>query len=235
MVPAVTDEQVLRTAENILRAGGKGMLLSGGCDVRGSVPLPSFAGTIRKVVDMGLEINVHAGFMTEDEASALVSAGVKEFSVDVHQDPVVIRSVLNLDRRPEDYCELLRTIIDAGGRPMPHITAGFGVLDLYNSALVVKDLGICSAVLLTLVPTKGTMFEESFLTGSAILDAVDMMRELGLDVILGCMRDRSIRSLEIDCIKHGVRKVANMSRATLRWAEENGFTVEVDNRCCLMG
>ncbi|MDR0888073.1 MAG: radical SAM protein [Candidatus Methanoplasma sp.] len=235
MVPATTDEQILRTAENIKNSGGKGILLSGGCDVHGTVPLISFLETIGKIVGMGLEVNVHAGFLTEDEASKLVDAGVKDFSVDVHQDPDVIRSVLNLDRRPEDYRDLLRIIMDAGGHPMPHITAGFGTADLYYSAQLIRDLGISEVVLLTLVPTKGTEFEEPSITEAAILDAVDTVRNMGLDVILGCMRDRSLRTLEIGCIEHGVRKIANMSRSTLKWAEENGFEIITDNRCCLMG
>jgi uncharacterized radical SAM superfamily protein len=184
------------------------------------------------MADMGLKVNVHAGFLTTEQAEDLVRAGVGYFSVDVHQDPAVIGPVLHLDRKPEEYAGLLRTILEAGGTLVPHLTAGFGTCDLVESAAVVKEAGLSKAVLLSLVPTPGTAFDFHSVSEETVLSAVDALLDRGFEITLGCMRDRSHRSLERECILRGVREIANMSRDTIRWAEKNGYSVAESRACC---
>ena len=232
MYSVMTPDRLLEKAMKVREAGGTGILISGGCDVRGSVPLSRFIGVIGEISSMGLEVNVHSGLLTAPEASALVNAGVTVFSVDIHQDPVVIRNVLNLNEDPLRYGETIDNIINAGGRVVPHLTIGFGADDLLLSVDLLKNKKIKDIVVLALVPTKGTDVYPPSEDG--VLTAVSVLIDSGFDVTLGCMRSREYENVETECIKMGVRKIANPSLRTVRWAEENGFRTEEIRKCCCL-
>lgn len=234
MKSVANDRELSDLARSIVSNGGKGFLLSGGCDVGGTVPVIGFANALRQM-PRELMINVHAGFVTPSEAKTLADADVAVFSVDVHQDPGVIRSVFHLDRGPEDYSDLLDVLIGTGVRVVPHITAGFGYNDLVQSVRLVKSKGLKDVVLLSLIPTKGTAVEDAPISEDAIIDSLEILQNEGLDVTLGCMRDRSLRGLERRCILKGVRRIANPSPATLRWAESEGLEVRIERMCCSIG
>jgi len=234
MIPVSNGRELLTVAEKLLEKNCTGILISGGCDVGGKVPLGQLTNEIRNIADTGLSINIHAGFADKEDIENLVSAGVKRFSVDIHQDPDIISSVLHLRRDPAEYSELLDKIIDAGGVPIPHLTVGFGFSDLYLSAKLVQKKRLTNIILLALIPTKGTGTENVFLTEATILSAVEMLVNMGLNVTLGCMRDRRHRDLEIKCIKKGIRRMANPSRETLSWATSEGFEIIEEHQCCCM-
>lgn len=235
MVAAETPEALLAEARRIRISGGRGLLISGGADATGRVPVADYADTMKTMISEGLEVNVHAGFIGKEEAERLVQAGVRRFSVDVHQDREIIRDFMHLDREPEDYGELIDVIREAGGIPVPHITLGFGEKDLFLSLRLLESKGIKEVVVLALVPTPGTVTEHSIMNENALAGAVMMMSAMGFSVTLGCMRDRTLRGLEMKCIQAGARRIANPSADTVRWAKENGFAVETDDRCCCMG
>jgi len=223
---------LFRLVDEIVNSGGNGMLVSGGCDIFGKVPLQRVEDAIRYAAAKSLKVNVHAGLINEKEAERLVSAGVSAFSVDVHQDPDIIRSVLHLDADPSVYADTIDSIIKANGRPVAHLTVGFGTADLMLSADLVKKKGLKDVILLALVPTKGTMTENATISEDAIVDSVKMLIGEGSNVTLGCMRPRTHRNLEIRCIQAGVRNIANPSRGTISWARENGFNVVEKRTCC---
>lgn len=235
MTATETSDALLTEARRIKAAGGSGLLISGGADAAGRVPVSDHADAIGRIVSEGLDVNVHAGFIDRGEAERLVRSGVTRFSVDVHQDREIIREFMHLDKEPEDYGRLIDIIREAGGVPVPHITLGFGERDLFLSLRLLESKGIKEVVVLALVPTLGTVTEYSTMDEDAVAGAVLMMSVMGFSVTLGCMRDRTLRGLEIKCIQAGARRIANPSAGTVRWAEENGFSIETDHRCCCMG
>ena len=231
MIPVSNCDDLSDLAQSLVKKGCTGYLLSGGCDSSGSVPVGGFAKAVQDTSSR-LLVNVHAGFITEREAKELADAGISCFSVDIHQNKGEMMTVLHLDRDPKDYSELLDILISTGVKVVPHVTVGFGYDDLALSADLIASKGLKNVVMLSMMPTEGTMVEESVLTEDAIMDAVAILKDRGLNVILGCMRDRSLRNLERRCIEAGVTRLANPSLETLRWAEENGYRVEKRNLCC---
>jgi uncharacterized radical SAM superfamily protein len=223
---------LFRVINDLLAAGAEGLLVSGGCDVNGSVPIMKEVPAIKYAHDNGMKVNVHTGFIGKDDAKRLVDAGVTAFSVDVHQDPDIIRNILHLEVPAEAYSELLDNIISAGGEAVAHLTVGFGTEDLMRSAELIKRKGLKEVVLLALVPTKGTMTEKMLITDDEIIDAAGALMDMGFNVILGCMRPRANRDLEVRCIELGIRRIANPSRKTILWARENGMKVIVRETCC---
>ena len=231
MIPVSGKDEFSDLAHSLKDKGCTGLLLSGGCDANGSVPVSPHADAISEV-SSDLLVNVHAGFITKNEAERLAGSGISCFSVDIHQDKGEMMTVLHLDRDPKDYSELLDILIGTGVKVVPHLTVGFGYNDLALSADFVASKGLKDVVLLSMMPTEGTMVEESVISEDAVMDAVAILQEKGLNVILGCMRDRSLRGLEKRCIQAGVTRLANPSAETLKWAEENGYTVEKRKMCC---
>ncbi|MBO4552335.1 MAG: hypothetical protein J5673_03985 [Candidatus Methanomethylophilaceae archaeon] len=233
MIPVKDNDELSELAQSLVDKGCTGYLLSGGCDTNGSVPVAAFSKGIMET-SSALKVNVHAGFVSVDEARELAEAGISCFSVDIHQDRGEMFSVLHLDRDPGDYSELLDTLIGTGVKVVPHVTVGFGYNDLALSADLIASKSLKEVVLLSMMPTEGTAVEESILTEDAVMDAVKILEERGLDVILGCMRDRSLRGLERRCIESGIRRLANPSAETLRWAEDNGYRIEKRRMCCCL-
>lgn len=214
-----------------MSAAKTGMLLSGGCDADGAVPVHSYIDMAEELSSRGLPINVHTGFSSDRDIADFGRLNVV-FSVDVHQDPGVISSILHLDRKPEDYSKLLDTMIATGKKVIPHITVGFGTDDLYLSAKLIQSKGLKKVVLLSMVPTEGTIVEDVAISEDAILKAVDIMTEMGLEISLGCMRDRRLRMLERRCIEKGVKRIANPSNETVQWAKDNGCLIIEEPLCC---
>jgi len=223
---------IIRLADGLAASGGTGMLLSGGCDIFGRVPIMKMNDAVRYAAGKGLKINVHTGFISERDAERLVSAGVTAFSVDVHQDPDIIRNVLHLDVDASAYADTIDNILNAGGRPVAHLTVGFGTTDLMMSADLIKSKGLKDVILLALVPTKGTITEDSLVSEDAIVDSAKMLMDMGLSVTLGCMRPRVHRDLEVKCIQAGVMRIANPSRGTILWAAENRMSIVEKRTCC---
>ena len=231
MIPVSGKDEFSDLAHSLRDRGCTGLLLSGGCDANGSVPVSPHADAISKV-SSDLLVNVHAGFITKNEAERLAVSGISCFSVDIHQDRGEMRTVLHLDREPEDYSKLLDILMSTGVKVVPHMTVGFGYNDLNLSGDLVASKGLKDVVLLSMVPTPGTMVEESVISEDAVMDAIGILREKGLNVILGCMRDRSLRILERRCIEAGITRLANPSLETLKWAEDNGYSVVKRKICC---
>jgi uncharacterized radical SAM superfamily protein len=217
--------------DRLISAGGEGLLFSGGCDKNGSVPIMRAVNAIGYATRNGLKVNVHTGFINKENAERLVSAGVRYFSVDVHQDPEIIKNVLNLDVPPDAYSDMLDNILSAGGTPVPHLTAGFGTKDIIRSAELVKSKGLTNVTLLALVPMKGTTIEHT-ISEDAIVDAARMLIGMGFNVTLGCMRPRVHRDLEVRCMEMGIRNIANPSRAAISWAVGKGMNVIEKRMCC---
>lgn len=231
MIFAENPEKLYEKAKIIKANGGIGMLISGGSDVYGKVPLSYYTSTIRKIADLGLLINVHPGIIGQQDAESLVFSGVNCFSVDVHQDPDVIKEVFHL-QGPEIYENTMDVIIRAGGTIMPHLTIGLSLEDLIGSAELVKEKGLNDVVLLALVPTKGTVFEDHNISEDEIITSIKSVMDMGLNVTLGCMRDRRMRNVEKRCIELGINKIANMSQETQEWAESEGYKIIRMNGCC---
>lgn len=234
MIPVHDGKELMAVAEKLSEKRCTGILISGGCDTEGKVPLEHLTDEIRRIVEMGLSVNIHTGFAGRRNIERLVSAGVKRFSVDIHQDPDVVSSILHLQRDPSEYSELLDRITNAGGVPIPHLTVGFGTRDLYLSARLVQEKRLTNIVLLALVPTKGTAIESILPTEDDILSAAEMLVDMGFNVTLGCMRDRRHRDLEIKCIERGIRRIANPSKETVTWAATEGFEIIREHQCCCM-
>lgn len=238
MHPVADPQALIDFAYGLEARGGKGFLLSGGCQADGTIPLSPYYHAIRTIKDTtDLEMNIHTGLLDERGASSLVETGADAFSVDVVQDVDVMRGLLGLQASPEAYATTLQGLEDAGARVVPHICAGLPLSSLEGERKAIELVSHHrpqALVVLGFIPTPGTP------TGdhppphpSRILAVIERAREaMDCPVILGCMRDRGHRGLEIDCIRAGVDGIANPSRSTVEWVRGAGYLLQIEEKCC---
>jgi len=228
MIP-VTDPSALESAAGEVRAaGGHGILVSGGCDAKGKVPLQPFLPALRKVREEGgLLINLHPGLVSREEA-ADIAASADRISFDLVLDASVIRSRMNLDRVPEDYAGAFRALcLAAPGRVVPHVLLGVGREE--NELEAVRQAcqeDISCLILLSLV---GENVED---WDGRLIRAVKEGAGRGRPVVLGCMRPRGRPDVEMAALRAGAEGIASPSSAIIRLIEEEGWAVREHRLCC---
>ncbi len=221
--------------------GGIGLLISGGCDAEGRVPLDRFLGALRWVKEnTSLIVNVHTGLLDQRQAEEIGSTGVDIVSVDVVGSNETIKSVYGLKASVEDYRETLNSLKEA---PVPHIVPhicvglDFGKIRGEAAALAVaRGIDPELVVILGLMPTPGTAMENvdppsAEILARAITAAKLMCPEAG--VALGCMRPRTGKGrIEELAMRAGASRLVLPSRSTIETAEVEKFRVLHLDGCC---
>jgi uncharacterized radical SAM superfamily protein len=242
MIPVTDGEELKAMAKGLSERCAKGFLLSGGCDAEGHVPLAPFLAAVREVKrSTPLLVNLHTGLLDlPEEAERLVASGADALSVDIVQDPDVIRQVLHLGRGPEDYHRTLDLLFSCGAeRVVPHLCIGMSGPSMQGEERALRLISrfpVSALVLLSFLPARGTPMAT---VETATPDHVLRIARLALDevsapVLLGCMRPRGEWELEAELIRSGVAGVAMPSARTVRWAEENGLQIEWRQECCAL-
>lgn len=240
MLPVRSGDELRRLASVLESRGAKGFLLSGGCDVRGRVPLGPFLEAVSEIKrTTSLLVNVHTGLLDrEEEAERLVRSGVDCLSVDIVQDPEVIHRVMHLEGGPEDYRRTLELLFSAGARRVvPHICIGLAGDSTHGEEKALRLISrflVSAVVLLSFLPAPGTPMGTAERPGAehVLRIARVAMGSVSAPILMGCMRPRGDWQLEIELIKSGVRGMAMPSPRTVEWAKGIGLEVEWREECC---
>jgi uncharacterized radical SAM superfamily protein len=242
MIPAPTPEVFLATADRLRSRGGVGLLLSGGADRNGEVPLERFIPAIRaiKEKDSRFKVIVHTGLIRRSLARDLKEAGVDQVLIDVIGDEETIRQVYHLDRHVEDYEETLAMLKETGHRLAPHIIIGhhFGEIRGEWKALeMVTRIGVDTLVLVVIKPLSSlgnkpfripTPEETARISGAArILNPSTPVR-------MGCIRPAHPWkvTMEKGFVDSGVNTIAYPLQRTIEYAKEKGLQTRFAEMCC---
>ena len=118
MTAAETPEALKTAAERIADQGGRTILISGGANKEGRVPLLPFIQVMKEIrSELGLQVLVHTGLVSEDLAEGLVEAGVDLALLDIIGDNRTIRDIYHLEASVEDFEQSLKLLTD---RADPH-------------------------------------------------------------------------------------------------------------------
>ena len=244
-----TPEKFRQVLEDLRSGGKKGFLLSGGCNPGHEIPFHHLEHEIRKAVSEGFRINVHTGDMSLPRLFELKDMGIENVCIDVVGTTEVFREVYGdhyMD--PDDFLYKVHVvgIVDV----IPHITIGLlgGRLSHEFEAfrLVKKHLtGIEKLVLLSLIPTKGTAYENvEKVSWEGMVKVIGTAREMFPDteLILGCMRPHYHEGEILKMVEVGLDGIVNPSPGLERALEEyetgseNGsatrFNVVRSELCC---
>ncbi|MCD6383586.1 MAG: radical SAM protein [Thermoplasmata archaeon] len=240
MLPAKTGDDLLKIASEVERAGGAGLLLSGGSSPLGAVMFKEgHLRAVRWIKDnTNLIINLHPGLMKEKTAEEFASAGVDVVSLDIVGSAGAIREVFGLKKTPEDYFSAYRMWRELGVEVVPHITVGLncGKDSGEEEALqFLTEEPPRSLVFLGFMPTRGTPFESCPpAEKNRILWLIERSRRVmkDTDVLLGCMRPREHRGIEIEAVERGASGIATPHPRTGEELLRRGYSVKVVRACC---
>lgn len=241
MLPCLTPDVLFRTCSELASNGVSGVLLSGGYNEEGWIPLKEFIDTIANVKrGTGLFLNVHTGLVPPWLARELGRAGVEMASVDLIGSDKTIEYVLGIRRTTKDYKRTLKALEKSIPHVVPHLCIGLHGGEIrgeFDALEIAADIDIAGLVFLVLIPTPNTAFEgfkapAPHVVGKLIAEARLKFPEIPL--ALGCMRPRSKGRVEteIQALRSGVDRIEVPSAETIKAAEKMGLKVKRLNACC---
>ena len=240
MEAATTPDALWKFAQRLAARGGTGLLLSGGCDARGHVPLEPFLPIIPRIrKELNLKVNVHVGVSGREFLDALAAAAPDAVSVDVVGDDGVVREVFGLAAGAGAYWSTYEGLLARGLNAVPHLTVGLRGGEDSGEGVAIDRLAKTKPkrlVLNFLVPTKDTRYEGVGFDRARALEIVALARNKLPDtfIVLGCMRPRGIDDFVAAAIEAGVDGVVNPPRAVAEALETSGTEVVRRNWCCAL-
>jgi len=221
--------------------GARGVLISGGSDLRGRVPLkPHLSDLARARRDFGLTIRVHPGLPDEETCAGLAEVGIDGAMVDIIGHADTIREVYHLNATTRDYETVLANLERYRVPTVPHIILGlhFGrMLGEQNALEMIARHPPKLLVLVILMPLNGTPMvgvtpppaEE---IGAFFETARKTMPQT--PIMLGCARPMGPVKTEIDrlAVEAGFNGVAYPANGIVEYARQMGLQPEFINACC---
>ena len=240
LIPAITNEELEKKALALHRAGAKGILLTGGCDKRGRVPIKSLIPAIKKLKEeTDLVIIAHTGFISTEEAGLLKNSGLDGIGFDVMGDMFSVSQVYGLQVSVKEYTDSLHAISRSGLLIFPHVCVGihFGKLSgEYRALEMIRTIAPTAVIITGLMPVAGTPMENIKPEPSDFENVIKKAIELFPDtpIMLGCAhssgKDRAdIEKIALLC---GVSGIAAPAMNTIEFAEENGYEINFYGTCC---
>ncbi len=242
MRPAPTPDALLDQGRKLIDQGCEGVLISGGADAGGAVPIKAHLPAIAQLKKSGLNVLVHTGLLDRETAEGLKAANVDQVLFDVIGDAATIREVLHLDRSPDDYAETLAMLRELEIPVAPHVIAGlyYGQLRGELTALeMIHRLGAEVVVIVVLRPLSRTpMADAPLVDPEAVgrLAAVARLLHPTAPVTMGCARPSGPAKVEMErrAVLAGVNSVAYPDPATVRLADELGLRTSFIESCCTL-
>ncbi|HEX7628076.1 MAG TPA: hypothetical protein VF354_04045 [Candidatus Methanoperedens sp.] len=240
LIPATTSEELEKKAMALYRSGAKGILLTGGCDERGRVPIKSLIPAIKKIKETtDLILIAHTGFISREEAGSLKDSGLDGIGFDVMGDMTCVSDVYGLHVSEKEYLDSLQAISDSGLCIFPHVCVGihFGKLrGEYHALEMIRSITPTTVIITGLMPVAGTPMEhmkpEPLYFEKIIKKAIVMFPDI--PVILGCAhssgKDRAdIEKMALLC---GVSGIAAPTVSIIEYASKNGYKINYYGTCC---
>jgi uncharacterized radical SAM superfamily protein len=242
MIPAEDPETFSQIADRLRLAGALGVLVSGGADQNGEVPLKKFIPSIKvlKEKDPQFKVIVHTGLIRREIAKELKEAGADQILIDVIGDDETIREVYHLNKRVQDYEETLWMLKEMGHRLAPHIIIGhhFGeIRGEWRALEMVTRVGVETIVLVvfkTLLPIGKNHFRVPLSEETSRISAIARILNPKILIRMGCIRPAhpSKAEMEKGFIDSGVNTIAYPLQGTIDYAKEIGLKTKFVEMCC---
>jgi uncharacterized radical SAM superfamily protein len=228
-------------AKKMEEKGALGILVSGGCDLEGAVPLDMFLDDLSRIKqETKLVVNVHTGLIKNSSIRELAKTGVDVVSFDVTGDDEVIRSVFHLNKSSKDYRNTFHALKKSGLNIVPHICLGLnkGVIGNEFKALrILEEFNPTLIVIIIFTPTAGTPLQNIKPPSSSSIQRFLSILRLTFpeaELSLGCMRPRGLfkKEIEVAALRSGFNRITSPSSAVKHYAAELNIKVEKFYGCC---
>jgi uncharacterized radical SAM superfamily protein len=241
MISLERDRDLFATAQRLKAQGTDGVLVSGGSQRHGGVPLLPHIEAMRRVRDeLGMRVVVHSGVVSPRLAEGLVEAGVDGVMLDIIGAEETIRDVYHLDLTPEDFDRSLSLLAAQGLRIIPHIVLGLHYgrfLGEWDALEMIASHPVSTLILVVLTPLVGTPM--GHLPPPPLADVTTFFatareRMPETRVNLGCGRPMGEMKVALDqaAIDHGLNGIAYPAEGMVAYARQRGLSPEFHEYCC---
>ncbi|MFW9846452.1 MAG: radical SAM protein [Candidatus Thorarchaeota archaeon] len=241
MEPAMTPEELVQTCKEVRMRGAEGVLISGGSDARGHVPLLRFGDAIKTATsELGLKVVVHTGLVDEATVLMLREASIDAAMLDIIGSGEVSESVYHLEDGPERMEESLELLKDAGIPSVPHVLVGlnYGKLGGELEALdMISRHDPAGVVIIALNPLRRTRMATSTPPIPEKIGRVMTVARFAMEdtpILLGCARPMGQHKIDTDkyAIRSGANGVAYISQEGVDTAKSLGLNPLFRDVCC---
>ncbi|ODA40848.1 radical SAM protein [Desulfosporosinus sp. BG] len=239
MIPSPTPEKLQELGTNLLKKGVTGLLVTGGCNHKGQVPLKPFLSALAYLKSLSFTIHVHTGLADKETAVGLKQAGVDKVFLDMIGDAATIRRVYHLDRKPSDFIETLEILLAENLDVVPHVVLGLNygkIMGEENLIQTLSDYPLETLVLVALRAVPGTpMGGVSGPNPAEIVRITAQTRLLNpsLKLSFGCARPYTQKAwLERGLIAAGINTLAFPLDETIDFALAWGLEPIMNEMCC---
>jgi uncharacterized radical SAM superfamily protein len=230
-------EELINKSRILYKRGGTGLLVSGGCDKNGKVPLERYLEALKIIKQMGLKVNVHTGLAGKEDLEKLKNKA-DAISLDFVSEPEVVERIYGVkDFDPDAYLNIIKSVKSL--KIVPHLCIGLDHGRIYwekEAIRLLSGAGINTITLLVLIPTRGTRMEK--ISPPEIEETIDILsfaKEKIRDVSLGCMRPFQEYRARLDGLvleENLVNRIVNPHPSARKKASELGYDIRTRNACC---
>ena len=216
----------------------RSILLSGGCDLNGRVPLKENLELIRELSSK-TKLIAHTGLVKEEDIEK-VAPYLVSVSYNFIGDNTTIKEVYGLKKDVNDYIESY-LILKQFVKVYPHITIGIhgGKIRGEKYALsILKSLGTEAIVFNVFIPTPNTLYYDK--EPPKIEETLKIIENARLDfpntpIYLGCMRPRGIYKRVLDEQVVGiVNRIVLPASSAMKKVEELNYEIKKREECCIL-
>ena len=238
-----TGKSLFDLSAGLVLAGTRGILVSGGSDRSGKVPLmPHIRSLTRIHSELGLSVHIHPGLPDEATCDALSDVGADAVMLDVIGDESTIREVYHLDAAPAHYESAIEHLERKGVPTVPHIVIGhyFGNMrGEWNALAMIRRHNPKALVLVILTPWDAASGRESTTPDlGEIGDFFHAARSAfpGTPVILGCARPLGPLRMQIDrlAVQAGLDGIAYPADGVAAFVRQEQIVPRFVNGCCTL-
>jgi uncharacterized radical SAM superfamily protein len=241
MEPALTPDALFARCKEIKTLGGEGVLISGGSNSSGHVPLDRFGKAIRRIKhELDLRVVVHTGLVTPETAHFLAEAQIDAAMLDIIGDADVASRVYHISEGPRKMRESLDNLEEHGIPTVPHVLVGldYGRLRGEIEALHLIAQGLPSAVvIIALSPIRKSPMERVTPPTPKEIGRIMTTARLGfkkIPVLLGCARPKGQHKIDTDlyAVRSGMNGIALISQEGVDFAKSLGLSPIFEDVCC---
>lgn len=239
MIPAPTPDKLKELGLQLQKKGVTGLLITGGCNHEGQVPLKPFLSALTYLKSLNLTIHVHTGLADKETAAGLKQAGVDKVFLDMIGDAATIRRVYHLERKPGAFIDVLEILLAEGLDVVPHVVLGLNygkIIGEENLIQTLSDYPLETLVLVALRAVPDTPMGGVFGPDPAEIIRITAQTRLSnpaLKISFGCARPYTQKVwLERGLIEAGINTLAFPLDETIDFALACGLKPIMRETCC---
>ncbi len=242
MYAAYTQEELYNLVQKLNKKELKGLLITGGSCLDGTVPMKPFFPALRKIkAETKLKLAAHTGIVDKETASQM--KGIFDVAMlDIIGSEETIIEIYNLERRPEDFYNSIENLLEQGIAVVPHIVLGlhYGkILGEFDAIKRLASYNLSSIVLVIIENLKGTVFDKMKINPPSLEHIKEIFinaRESfpKIPILLGCARPGGEMEKHIDllAIKSGFNGIAYPSEEAIAFSKKIGLHLRFSEYCC---